>query len=452
MKWLILMMLISCGKHEEPVKLDLGDSDGDQILNMNETGSNKYISEVEKLGSVKGILRFAQDAGMVDIILSNEIESNHSLKLMVTRKDKIKNEEYFNEWSRLKLASIPSFNSKGPQQKFQLRFETNSDIPDEVQFVKGQEITSLGKWSPVMDIILSSEDFKSLIAGHSYIAVRKKVTPSPLFDVDRLQTVKNKTSRVYFFDGKETSILYVSKEISFEDLLRHLDIREVSEVTEEELFFNGLRNNTKGWFKRNLPNGDKVLVKTGLTELREELFKRYTYQKTVIFRENGAPQNSIGLNNKKGAKVFLRFSNLNQVARAFGESTNVVTHSIVTGVRGRRRAVCEHYNRSVQEEKIILPGLDELLTNISNPAALLNALTVEQIGEKNLYWEMQLKDPQENIQLSFLARPESTYTVTGEYDNSCRKWISKYRLGASYSTNSEAKFSFEIETFVENVD
>lgn len=37
MKWFILIILFACGKHDEPKQLDLRDSDGDQVLNYQES-------------------------------------------------------------------------------------------------------------------------------------------------------------------------------------------------------------------------------------------------------------------------------------------------------------------------------------------------------------------------------------------------------------------------------
>ena len=47
MKILILLILIACGKHEEPNFVDMRDKDGDQILNYEEDSLNKYIADID---------------------------------------------------------------------------------------------------------------------------------------------------------------------------------------------------------------------------------------------------------------------------------------------------------------------------------------------------------------------------------------------------------------------
>ena len=53
MKYLLMILLIvSCGKHEQPAMQDYQDSDGDKIPNS--LDSNKYVSDAVKKMKVNG--------------------------------------------------------------------------------------------------------------------------------------------------------------------------------------------------------------------------------------------------------------------------------------------------------------------------------------------------------------------------------------------------------------
>ena len=72
MKWLILILFISCGKHESPSAIDLRDEDGDQILNyMEASQEQKHIANFETLGAIKGTLKI-HHLNPVEIKFSNE--------------------------------------------------------------------------------------------------------------------------------------------------------------------------------------------------------------------------------------------------------------------------------------------------------------------------------------------------------------------------------------------
>ena len=70
MKWLILVLIISCGQKNPPVR-DVGDSDGDQIPNyLEEKGElEKYTANIKPFGEVKASLSFRQGIKTVSVEL-----------------------------------------------------------------------------------------------------------------------------------------------------------------------------------------------------------------------------------------------------------------------------------------------------------------------------------------------------------------------------------------------
>lgn len=455
MKWpnlLILLSLIACGKHEQPKRLDLRDSDGDQVLNYQESELEKYVANFEPLGKVKGVMRFTLDK-IIEVPLSNELNiKDSSLSLAVANKDRVSAENYFSEWSKLRLTktiSLPDLKSE--QYQLHLQFEDGSAEPEELLLKTESEIINLGAWSNFLKIQISRENFSSLINGKAFFMLKKKFPKSSLFNEAQAGTIKDKTYRVHYFDGKKSRILYVSNELDFSELLRLMDIK-ARIISEDDLFFNAHIQEKDQWFVRELKDSDKVLVFTNISKLREKFLKNYTYQKKVLSRKNGKAAASIQFKNSEGAKVYLRITSAHFTQRTFVESKERRSHG--GGGGGGREGnaespyKCTHYLRKVKKETVFLSSLENLFQNLGESEALLNSDYEEQLGNNGPYWEMKLNQPAVNLIWIFINRPASTFTKTGEYDNSCRRDRS---ISYGTSTNYEGKFEVVIESFVEKI-
>lgn len=454
MKWLILLSLIACGKHEQPKKLDLRDSDGDQVLNYQEGALDKYVADFEPLGKVKGVMKFTLDK-IIELPLTNELDlRDAALSLAVANEERISTEEYFSEWSKLRLKkTIAPVDLKSSQFQLHLQFENGSAEAEELLLKAGKEIISLGPWSNFMKLQLSRENLSALLEGKAFFMLKKKFPKSPLFQEGQAGTIKDKTYRVHFFDGSRSRILYVSNELEFSELLRHMDIR-AKIITEDELFFNWHLIEKDQWHVRSLKDGDKALIFTNLEVLRKEFLKNYTYQKKVLSRVNGKAASVFHFNNQEGAKVYVRISSAQFTHRTFVESRKRKLHG-GGGGGGREGSAespykCTHYLRNVKKESVILSNLENLFSNLGEEETLLASEIEEQISGKGPYWEVKLNQPAANLEWSFINRPSSTFTVTGEYDNSCGSNANRGR-GAAYKTNHEGKFEVVIESFVEKI-
>lgn len=452
MKWLILLSLIACGKHEQPKKLDLRDSDGDQVLNFQESELEKYVANFEPLGRVNGVMKFTLDK-IIEIPLSNEFNiQDASLSLAVANEEKTSAEEYFAEWSKLRLKKyfkLPEL--KSSQYQLHLQFENGSAEADELLLKTSSEVISLGQWSNLMKIQISRDNLLSLIEGKSSLMLKKKFTKSEFFRETQAGTIKEKTYRLHFFDGNKSRILYVSNELDFSDLLKHLEIKARA-ISEDDLFFNGHVIEKDQWYVREFKNSDKVLVFTNINKLREKFLENYTYQKKTLSRRNGKAANSIQFNNPEGARVYLRITSAHFTQRSFVESKERRTHG--GGGGGGRDGnaespyKCTHYLRKVKKENAYLSSLENLFVNLGESETLLNSYYEEQLGNAGPYWEMKLNQPAVNLTWEFNNRPDSTFTKTGEYDNSCRRDRS---MSYGTSTNDEGKFEVVIESFVEKI-
>lgn len=455
MKWLILLALIACGKHEEPKKLDLRDSDGDQVLNYQEGELEKYVADFEPLGKVNGVIKFTLDK-IIELPLSNDLNlKDAALSLAVANEARVSTEEYFSEWSKLRLKktiTLPEL--KSSQYQVQLLFENGSAEAEELVLKTGKEVLSLGSWSNFMKLQVSRENLKALLEGKAFFMLKKKFPKSPLFNDAQAGTIKEKTYRVHFYDGSKSRILYVSNELEFSELLKHMDIR-AKNVSEDELFFNAHLTERDQWHVRELQGGDKVLILTNIEVLRKEFLKNYIYQKKILSRKNGQNASVVQFNNPDGAKVYVKISSAYFTQRTFVERKERKLHG--GGGGGGRDGnaespyKCTHYLREIKKENVLLSNLENLFVNLGEEDTLLGSDFEEQIGAKGPYWEMKLNQPTANLKWSFINRPSSTFIVTGEYDNSCGNNANRGR-GAAYKTNLEGKFEVVIESFVEKIE
>jgi hypothetical protein len=459
MKWLILFLAIACGRHEEPLFQDLRDFDGDQILNYQEFGSDKIIANVESPGEVKGIIRFLANQ-LHEVPFSNSIDKKNLItQLLIANEDYMKETPVFSEWMNLHLKTSEPVILKAKQYPIQLTFESSTGQLDKLAIFSGKEFVVLGTWSPFMKIELSSETLNDLLSGKKILAVKRKLKRSPLFEKETEETIKEKTVRLYFFDGKMARISYISNQMMMKEILEVFDIKKSQTVDIKSLIFNFLSDEVR-WFQRELRNGDKILIKSSEIELQKELLKGFEYKKSLISRENGFQAKTSYLFNKKGAKIFLRIRNVVRKDRIFKDR-------IVSKVHGRYGSArlgdwspgynCDHYLREIADETVSFPDQEELIDHLilSPRIAGENLLPTESLeekfGEEGAFWDGSLIATEENLIMGIESSPLYTFTVTGEIKNSCRDDITAGNRFASYSTHPEGKFSFVLESYVEKI-
>lgn len=457
MKWLILLSLIACGKHEEPRKLDYGDSDGDQILNYEESELSKYVADLEPLGKVKGVLKVNINGNIQEIPFSNELDlQKNALSLLATSERRYIQEDYFLEWSKLRTQkNIPTPELKLLQYQLHVSFENGSDVADELLLLNDKGQLPLGGWSSQMKVNISAENLQALLSGKAFLALRKSFRKSSLFDISKEETIRNKTYRVHVFDGKKSRILYVSNELNFSDLKFLLGVNASEQVSQDKIFFDSEAPDEDKWYSRELPGGDKVIAYTNLNVLREKMLKDYHYQKKTLQRVNGVPGSPVKFNNPEGAQVYLKISNLSYTSRTFVEARKERTYTMIGGGGldgdGYSSYNCTHFMRSIKDERIIPTDLLLLFENIQQRETIPSAEILEELYGEQVIWKLKLNQLPAMYEWQLINRPSSTYTITGEYKNSCRNLANRSR-GAAHKTNDEGKFSVVVESYVEKIN
>lgn len=445
MKWLILLALISCGKHEEPKKADLRDYDGDQ--RVAEVGFDKYSAHYEELGAIEGSVSF-NSAGFNTIEFSNQYDpSTHATRLIVGDSTYAERSQYFAEGSKLKLDVKKQITVKGEAIQVTLLFKRYWKDSSELILTYGKTERSFGSWTEHMNISLSKEELEALLDGRAVLRLLKKFKKDKTAAQDSGETIKEKTYKVIISDGKSTKIYYIAKDFTYEQLLAHFKISRVVSVDDELLFFDAKAMSGTQWFERKYDNEDVVLVKSTLQELKKEFQKKFKVEKLALHRVNGVPTNALVVSEIKNNKIFLKVRG-NSARREFAKNKRSETKRIHSGM-SQLNSRCDFFSKDIKKETAFVPDIDALLKNID----LMDVQDVkyrEQEDEKGLFWEVILYTGAEALEFQLKPRAEATYTVTGDYDAKC-SFVSfnSARPRKQTKTNDEAFLKFEIESFVE---
>lgn len=461
MRWLFFILLISCGKHESPKALDLYDSDGDQILNANESELDKYIANTNPIGAVELKLKF-QHESLMEYEFSNK--TIDSLQIMVRSENKIFSQDYLSEAIQIKITS----NKKPETFKLNnypvlLEFNDLGKDPKELLLVNSEKTISLGQWNQSMKVEISTEDLKSLIAGKAHFALIHKRRSSKEFSQDPENMVREKTYRVFVHDGKQSQILHVSKELDFHSLLEHLNVNNAQEIVEDQFFFNPKDISSESWFYRNFQNGDKAVVRSTTQDLKKLFINGYKFTKQEIKRTNGSSTSSVDIKKSSLSALYLRIR-AQRTFRTFIETAETRRYTVGGGGGrdggGAEKFSCTHYLRSVQTEKTVEISIDDILENLEiiTDRKILkdevkNFLRIEEgLDEKGVFWEIKVLAPTEHLTLHFNNLPASTYTNIGQHANNCPQGYGAPQKNYAIPTNSEGKFSLEVESYIENID
>ena len=448
MKWLILVLLISCG-HENPPARDVGDSDGDTIPNYLETDGalGKYVAEVSPFQEMKGELMFKVNYKPVNVQLSNQSNISDVAKKLLTKSlESMRKEEYFSEWSDLKVES-PDLAI--PDGDYQVTLAINTeDSPQFLMLNNGKSQTELSAFHPRMEFNLTGEELRGIFLGKMKLTFKKSDSENP-YSLN--SNVRNRTYRVYHHNGRVSKIQYVSKELSFSEYLKLSDIQDPRELKTIQGFVS--RGSTTYWWTRNLDNGDKVVFKGSHAEISEFHKKNFQYKETIIGRKNGSSLSPVVIKKEANSKLVIRFRG-DRNTRTFSE-----THSSrnVGGARGERNDTCTSYFRSSTDLEAVGITKDDLIKEVEISVAgkkmnlldLDDALT-EGEDEKGKFLELALEKTPAEMSLYVPGLNQDTYVKTGNYMNHCSDWQNP-KYGGS-DTNIEGHLTIKMETFIEKID
>lgn len=451
---IILMLIIACGKYEEPKPLDLRDSDGDQIRDYLEGDFNKYLADFEALKVIHGVIKYSSIPNH-EISFSNQTDlKEDTIKLMTGEMQTMQRDQYFSEWSELKL-KLPTelIESHNQLNILHVYFGPTETNPDELVLIEGQSTKPMGQWSDYMRLQLTKDEFNSLMRGKSKLGLRRKFKQERFFLSTSDQSIKSQTYKVHLYDGKRSKIYYVSRNLTVEQFLRYLKIEKVIKVTDEFLFFNSLDQSSKQWFQKEYEDSNIAIAHISIQDLKKDFYKKFHRQSLTLKRDNGVSMNSLILENKDNKRIFLKVRPIIMTSRSFSEYSEVSRHQIGSPRHGTDESwTCLNYMKKIETENVKLPTLEDFFDNLKMPFNLDTQMAfLEQFDERGVFWEIMIVSPPLHWQLTLSELNPSSYTKTGQIAIDCG-YKGGYRSTAATLTNPEGQLKFEVESFVEKID
>lgn len=432
MKWLLLIMLIACGKHQEPKAVDQRDSDGDQILNN--LDADMFVAEHAVLKEVSGTLKIYGER-LTEVAFQNTVNPVNGL-FSIVKNEKKMDFTYFTEWSTLGLAPV-IFSDNATEFKLEIITDIKSDIPDEVIF--GERIN---RWKPAMVFKVKRDEVLNLLSGKQSIVMRKLAPKAKFFQQAPDESIRSKTYRVVMYNGNESKVYYVSNELGRDEFLKKMEIKDTNVLNETEIFYLDESDHPQ-WFIREVKN-HLFIARASSTQIKQYFLNQFEYKKTLLRRENGTVLNHIEIKSSPDSRVYFKARSLNQKNLSFSEEQRKRTRRVGGGGRDGSPdvEVCTYPFRMVSSEKNLRSDFPNVMHELELQGQIYPAY--HDVDEKGFFWSGELSvTPGSNIK--FKSRPESTYTTVGNYSNGCWNAESSVRM------NSEAFIELEIETYVEKI-
>lgn len=463
MKYLLLLFLIaSCGKHDQPKMKDLRDSDGDGKLNDSEINKlAMYISDLAPIESVKVEMRIKIIRSInteLRVNLSNQIDLvKHSKELLVKNPKQLPVDEYFSEWSKLKIDStiIPTLPDQ-PTFRIDLCFNQISTPPDKLLLITKEGTRYLSAWSPLTSLELSRKDTQAILSGEAFISIGRNTKTFSHSTESQDQSIKNKTYRVFMNDGISTAIYYVSKEFSFDQFLKEKGIYEYQDIANQNLLTARHSSEMPQWWINEINGKDKVVIKEDLNNLSNFYIDGLEKLHLKIQRNNGKALTSARLVNAGETKILLRMR-----AQKSLRSFNIVPEQSVYGRLGgggrdgnaNAGTKCTNYYRKVSNENAV--ELTELelrhgLVITSNGQKIDMSPSEMEIlsgsDEIGTYFEISFQSTNSTIEVNFRDLENSTFVSTGLYNTTC------HGIGLKTNpTNYEGFLDLAIEAYIDTL-
>lgn len=443
MKWLILAFLMSCG-HESPPARDVGDSDGDQVPNYLEANDElqKYVAEVIPFGKVEGVLSFKLNNQIVTVKLGNDHDAAAgAMKLLTKTMSTLRSGDFFSEWSHLKVETN-SFQIPASQFSVTLHLETN-DRPESVTLTDGKAEIEIGKFSERMEFDVSGDELQHILSGALKFNLRRPGSTDP-YSVEN--TIRDRTYRVFLYDGRTSRVHYVSQELPFPEYLK---LSKISQSYEIKNFRGFIQKDTANlWWTRVIGEKDRVVVKASLETLSKFHLTNFEKRDASVSRNNGSPGSKFQIVKAPEVQYVLKIRG-SKTVRSFKTSSR-------SYFRGHEADIeCREYSRVIKATRNEVVSKHDLLENLVITSTgtqkflkdFLSEIT-EGVDENGWYLELALDSTPDQFEISLVPRSRATFHRTGVYDTICngRSVIS------GTQTNDEGQMNLKIESFVEKID
>lgn len=369
MKWIIFILLFSCGKNKNITQQKISDIDGDQILDSQEVSAlDKFIAQVDLVPEVKGaIYKSNQQKNGSDfgIRLSSAAKLKEQSLLLLIGQQKSNAFAFFSEQKILNVDlqnGIPI--EESAYIDLDLIFDQSSYQPVELLYTNAITTKSLGRWDQHMQISLSKEEYNNILLKKAYLSLKLNEQDA-YYNINRKKNeeIESKTYRIFYFDDNLAKTIYVSKQMPFLDFIEKYGIAEAKDITLSRPVHLMEKNVIKSWWYKKIDEKNFVIGNISPKEMIN--FQEINLKKVAgtVSRSDGEPRGKIIVNFQKQNTIRLKLRG-EIVTRSF----TLTTEDIFPPVSNNP---CKYYFRNLIEDQHRSIQKDEL-----------NALSIYQDGQK----------------------------------------------------------------------
>lgn len=275
MKWLILIMLVSCGKHEMPPLPSYETHDKYSSI----AHQRFQIQEFESLNGEMTLFSAKSKMDFISVRFKKHSFDREILKIISQDSSLLRPQQYFNEWTKLEFETK---NFKIPDQEtfdLNLNFVSVNSSPFQVALMTLNGVKTLNTWSPSMTITLTKTEMILLSSGEAHLAVNM------YGEKERRGLAERDYYQVMVYDGESTQILYLHQDYSLKNLQKMLGAENA--VTTDNVDFRSAEHSQKQWWIRELPTGEVFLARASQSEIKEALLGSFSQTAIEVKRLNG---------------------------------------------------------------------------------------------------------------------------------------------------------------------
>ena len=404
---------------------DYRDSDGDQILNRDETNEREKLlagfQPLEKIEAEVELFQGISNPKKVTFILSNEIDLNRFSKdLMTTPTSSLKMSTYFSEFTSLRIQDTAPFILAEQESFFiRLKFKTLRSQPKTLLLAGKNEKFFLGPWMPIINLKLSKIQLQRILNGDMFLTLSFLDSKANFFHQTRAQSIEEKTYRIFYNNGEQTNTYYISKELSFDQVLSFLNVNHYKFIYEENLLTTTLSLELPEWWVRIINKNDIILVKDSLRNLSDHYLAKLYRQLFNFKRSNGKSESAITLDNPHGNRFLLTIRG-RKVLNIFKETSS--SHRRGGGRDGDHDLCIDLYRKLVREDQasIDLQFLKENLMIETRKGILFDEIKMRELkDESGTFWELEFPPGHLHVKVALKNLSPREYFPTGHYSSTC---------------------------------
>ncbi len=441
---LFLVSLIGCGKDARIDTKDYLDEDGDQIVDRDELSKkDQLIANLISMETIQGEIIFYEGISGIrkhTLIFSNELNlDRYALNLLIKNRKGLEKGYHFSEFTHLRINSvIPENTFDQKEYLLYLKFRPIKSKPKRIYFVSHDEKTTHFPWQQEMTLKISKENFRLLLSGKAFFAVDYLEAKSPSFSQDRVETIRTKTYRTIIYDGQRTQVLYVSKKLQFDEILKSLEINEANHIEEINLFNMGETSQNPKWWFRIISEDDIVLVKESEANLKHHFIELFDQKKQILQRKNGVSKGEIKWSKPQHSRMILKVKGFKT------ELTFKIDKDEEFRGGGKDGEKCEYvYNRIDKTRTIQLKtkDLEDSIVILTDGSESHHQIILKELIDG---WEIQVPEGIEEISINIKDLEKSMFRTTGLIQATC---------GGVRTTQTavEGEFSLDITSYIEKI-